>query len=67
MKPRKTIWTEAKVSKNKSAMLLIFQSERNLLHAKAILEVFREKGMEKKDKRSLGSTEDCWVKMDLGL
>ena len=64
MKHRKAIWTEAKVSKNKSAKLLIFQSERNLLRAKAILEVFREKGMGKK---SLGSTEDCWVKMDLGL
>lgn len=48
MKHRKAIWTEAKVSKNKSAMLLILQSERNLLRAKAILEVFREKGMGKK-------------------
>lgn len=66
MKHKKAIWTEAKVSKNKSAMLLIFQSERNLLHAKAILEVLREKGMDN-NKRSLGPTEDCWVKMDLGL
>lgn len=48
MEHRKAIWTEAKVSKNKSAMLLIFQSERNLLHAKAISEVFRKKGMGKK-------------------
>lgn len=51
MEHRKAIWTEAKVSKNKSAMLLIFQSERNLLHAKAILEVFRKKGMGKKKKK----------------
>lgn len=50
MEHRKAIWTEAKVSKNKSAMLLIFQSKRNLLHAKAILEVFRKKGMGKKNK-----------------
>lgn len=52
MEHRKAIWTEAKVSKNKSAMLLIFQSERNLLHAKAILEVFRKKGMGKKNKKN---------------
>lgn len=52
MEHRKAIWTEAKVSKNKSVMLLIFQSERNLLHAKAILEVFRKKGMGEKKKKT---------------
>lgn len=57
MEHRKAIWTEAKVSKNKSAVLLIFQSERNLLHAKAILEVFRKKGMGKKKK---SKPKDPW-------